>query len=163
MSTLWYDLSITILAEKPHQISSFQREALQLWLLRVQVRSLHHQRQWVVIPGDFESFKVCQNMICQFVCVRLAFSCKNLIDLRKHLDTHSSEPAYRCDFADCEYSTRSLYSIKNHYKRVHEVSQSENASYIHINILEANKKKTSICNYDVLSSFVLVLSYHRIK
>lgn len=83
-------------------------------------------------------------MICQFVCVRLAFSCKNLIDLRKHLDTHSSEPAYRCDFADCEYSTRSLYSIKNHYKRVHEVSQSENASYFHINILEANKKETSI-------------------
>lgn len=150
MSTLWYDLSITILSEKPHQISSFQWEAVQLWLLRVQVRSLHYQRQWVIIPGYFYSFKVChlrpvcQNMICQFVCVRLAFSCKNLIDLRKHLDTHSSEPAYRCDFADCDYSTRSLYSIKNHYKRVHEVSQSENASYIHIYILGANKKKTSI-------------------
>ncbi|KAI5089302.1 histone H4 transcription factor [Silurus meridionalis] len=48
------------------------------------------------------------------------FSCKNLIDLRKHLETHSSEPAYHCDFADCDYSTRSLHSIKNHYKRVHE-------------------------------------------
>lgn len=130
MSTLWYDLSITVLAEKPHQISSFQREALQLWLLRVQVRSLHCQ--WVVTPGlDISDLLVCHlrpvclNMIWQLVCVCLVCSCKNLIDLRKHLDTHSSEPAYRCDFADCDYSTRSLYSIKNHYKRVHEVSQSE--------------------------------------
>lgn len=63
-------------------------------------------------------------MICQFVCVHVVLSCKNLIDLRKHLDTHSSEPAYRCDFTDCDYSTRSLYSIKNHYKRVHEVRHS---------------------------------------
>lgn len=55
-----------------------------------------------------------------YSCDYCEYSCKNLIDLRKHLDTHSSEPAYRCDFADCEYSTRSLYSIKNHYKRVHE-------------------------------------------
>uniref|UniRef100_A0A673JBG7 Histone H4 transcription factor n=1 Tax=Sinocyclocheilus rhinocerous TaxID=307959 RepID=A0A673JBG7_9TELE len=56
-----------------------------------------------------------------YSCDYCEYSCKNLIDLRKHLDTHSSEPAYRCDFADCDYSTRSLYSIKNHYKRVHEV------------------------------------------
>uniref|UniRef100_A0A673FSN1 Histone H4 transcription factor-like n=1 Tax=Sinocyclocheilus rhinocerous TaxID=307959 RepID=A0A673FSN1_9TELE len=51
-----------------------------------------------------------------YSCDYCEYSCKNLIDLRKHLDTHSSEPAYRCDFADCDYSTRSLYSIKNHYK-----------------------------------------------
>ncbi|KTG36981.1 hypothetical protein cypCar_00018214 [Cyprinus carpio] len=56
-----------------------------------------------------------------YSCDYCEYSCKNLIDLRKHLDTHSSEPAYRCDFADFDYSTRSLYSIKNHYKRVHEV------------------------------------------
>ncbi|XP_042611897.1 histone H4 transcription factor-like [Cyprinus carpio] len=55
-----------------------------------------------------------------YSCDYCEYSCKNLIDLRKHLDTHSSEPAYRCDFADFDYSTRSLYSIKNHYKRVHE-------------------------------------------
>lgn len=65
-----------------------------------------------------------------FVCVHVVFSCKNLIDLRKHLDTHSSEPAYRCDFTDCDYSTRSLYSIKNHYKRIHEVSHLESNSNI---------------------------------
>ncbi|XP_018610651.2 histone H4 transcription factor [Scleropages formosus] len=53
-------------------------------------------------------------------CEYCEYSCKNLIDLRKHLDTHSSEPAYRCDFSDCDYSTRSLHSIKSHYKKVHE-------------------------------------------
>lgn len=65
-----------------------------------------------------------------FVLYVCSFSCKNLIDLRKHLETHSSEPAYHCDFVDCDYSTRSLHSIKNHYKRVHEVSQSDNYSSI---------------------------------
>ncbi|KAK3509504.1 hypothetical protein QTP70_035158 [Hemibagrus guttatus] len=55
-----------------------------------------------------------------YSCDYCEYSCKNLIDLRKHLETHSSEPAYHCDFTDCDYSTRSLHSIKNHYKRVHE-------------------------------------------
>lgn len=48
-------------------------------------------------------------------------SCKNLIDLRKHLDTHSTVPAYSCEFTDCGFTARSLYSIKSHYKKVHEV------------------------------------------
>ncbi|MBN3309516.1 HINFP factor, partial [Amia calva] len=55
-----------------------------------------------------------------YSCEYCEYSCKNLIDLRKHLDTHSSEPAYRCEFHDCGFSTRSLYSIKTHYKKVHE-------------------------------------------
>ncbi|XP_048840540.1 histone H4 transcription factor [Brienomyrus brachyistius] len=55
-----------------------------------------------------------------YSCEYCEYSCKNLIDLRKHLDTHSSEPAYHCDFADCNYATRSLHSIKSHYKKVHE-------------------------------------------
>ncbi|XP_036381694.1 histone H4 transcription factor isoform X3 [Megalops cyprinoides] len=55
-----------------------------------------------------------------YSCEYCEYSCKNLIDLRKHLDTHSSEPAYRCDVSDCDYSTRSLHSIKTHYKKVHE-------------------------------------------
>ncbi|XP_077161938.1 histone H4 transcription factor isoform X3 [Paroedura picta] len=46
--------------------------------------------------------------------------CKNLIDLRKHLDTHSKEPAYRCEFEACSFSARSLCSIKLHYRKVHE-------------------------------------------
>lgn len=49
------------------------------------------------------------------------FSCKNLIDLRKHLDTHSKEPAYRCEFEACSFTARSLCSIKLHYRKVHEV------------------------------------------
>ncbi|KAG9351457.1 hypothetical protein JZ751_022707 [Albula glossodonta] len=55
-----------------------------------------------------------------YSCEYCEYSCKNLIDLRKHLDTHSSEPAYRCDVSGCDYSTRSLHSIKTHYKRIHE-------------------------------------------
>ena len=55
------------------------------------------------------------------LCTVITSSCKNLIDLRKHFDTHSSEPAYHCDFEDCDYTTRSMQSIKSHYKRVHEV------------------------------------------
>lgn len=49
-------------------------------------------------------------------------SCKNLIDLRKHLHTHSEEPAFRCDFENCTFSARSLCSIKSHCRKVHEVS-----------------------------------------
>lgn len=52
-------------------------------------------------------------------------SCKNLIDLRKHLDTHSKEPAYRCEFEACSFSARSLCSIKLHYRKVHEVGRQQ--------------------------------------
>ncbi|XP_042333366.1 histone H4 transcription factor isoform X1 [Sceloporus undulatus] len=55
-----------------------------------------------------------------FKCNYCDHSCKNLIDLRKHLDTHSKEPAYRCEFEACDFSARSLCSIKLHYKKVHE-------------------------------------------
>ncbi|RXM94029.1 Histone H4 transcription factor [Acipenser ruthenus] len=53
-------------------------------------------------------------------CEYCEYSCKNLIDLRKHLDTHSTVPAYSCEFTDCGFTARSLYSIKSHYKKVHE-------------------------------------------
>lgn len=55
-----------------------------------------------------------------FKCDYCDYSCKNLIDLRKHIDTHSKEPAYRCDFANCSFSARSLCSVKSHYRKVHE-------------------------------------------
>ncbi|XP_006642316.1 histone H4 transcription factor isoform X2 [Lepisosteus oculatus] len=55
-----------------------------------------------------------------YSCEYCEYSCKNLIDLRRHLDTHSSDPAYRCEFLDCSFATRSLHSIKSHYRRVHE-------------------------------------------
>ncbi|XP_028930413.1 histone H4 transcription factor isoform X2 [Ornithorhynchus anatinus] len=55
-----------------------------------------------------------------FKCDYCDYSCKNLIDLRKHLDTHSKEPAYRCEFEGCDFSARSLCSIKSHHRKVHE-------------------------------------------
>ncbi|XP_069751098.1 histone H4 transcription factor isoform X2 [Narcine bancroftii] len=55
-----------------------------------------------------------------FRCEYCEYSCKNLVDLRKHLDTHSEDPTYRCEFAGCTFSARSQYSIKTHYRKVHE-------------------------------------------
>ncbi|GCC23153.1 histone H4 transcription factor isoform X1 [Chiloscyllium punctatum] len=55
-----------------------------------------------------------------FSCEYCEYSCKNLVDLRKHLDTHSEDPTYRCEFAGCTFTARSQYSIKSHYRRVHE-------------------------------------------
>ncbi|XP_029614439.1 histone H4 transcription factor-like isoform X3 [Salmo trutta] len=60
-----------------------------------------------------------------YSCEYCEYSCKNLIDLCKHLDTHSTEPAYRCGLTNCDYTTRSLHSIKNHYKKVHESTQGD--------------------------------------
>lgn len=47
--------------------------------------------------------------------------CKNLIDLRKHLDTHSSEPTFHCDITGCNFTSRALSTMKLHHKREHEV------------------------------------------
>ncbi|XP_007882632.1 histone H4 transcription factor [Callorhinchus milii] len=55
-----------------------------------------------------------------FRCEYCEYSCKNLVDLRKHLDTHSEEPTYRCEITGCTFSARSQYSIKSHYRKVHE-------------------------------------------
>lgn len=51
--------------------------------------------------------------------------CKNLIDLRKHLDTHSSEPAFHCDIPSCSFTSRALSTMKLHHKREHEVKEGE--------------------------------------
>lgn len=63
-----------------------------------------------------------------FVPLSFPFSCKNLIDLRKHLDTHSRDPAYRCEFEGCSFTARSLCSIKLHYRKVHEVGREQRGS-----------------------------------
>lgn len=55
-----------------------------------------------------------------FKCDSCNFSCKNLLDFWKHLDIHSKEPAYRYDFENCNFSARVLYSVKSHYRKVHE-------------------------------------------
>lgn len=53
---------------------------------------------------------------CQFC----EYSCKNVIDLRRHLDTHSEGPTYCCEFENCDFSARSIASIKLHHRKVHE-------------------------------------------
>lgn len=42
-------------------------------------------------------------------------------DLHKHLETHSSEPAYHCYIPGCSFTSRSLITMKFHQKKKHEV------------------------------------------
>ncbi|TMS14457.1 Histone H4 transcription factor [Larimichthys crocea] len=46
--------------------------------------------------------------------------CKNLVDLRKHLDTHSSEPAFHCNATGCSFTSRTLGTMRIHHRREHE-------------------------------------------
>lgn len=69
---------------------------------------------------------VCGLQLCP---LPLRSSCKNLIDLRKHLDTHSKEPAYHCEFETCSFSARSLCSIKLHHRKVHEVGRQQSLTF----------------------------------
>ncbi|XP_061753568.1 histone H4 transcription factor isoform X2 [Nerophis ophidion] len=55
-----------------------------------------------------------------YSCEYCEYSCKNLVDLRKHLDSHSSEPGYHCDVAGCDFTSRTLSTLKIHHKREHE-------------------------------------------
>ncbi|XP_048459291.1 histone H4 transcription factor-like [Rhincodon typus] len=45
---------------------------------------------------------------------------KNLYDLRKHIETHNDEPTYRCSSDGCNFSARSVQTLKQHYRRIHE-------------------------------------------
>ncbi|NP_001086079.1 histone H4 transcription factor L homeolog [Xenopus laevis] len=55
-----------------------------------------------------------------FKCQHCEYSCKNLVDLRRHQDTHSKMPAYCCDYEECTFTARSMSSIKAHHKKFHE-------------------------------------------
>ncbi|KAG8434575.1 hypothetical protein GDO86_012809 [Hymenochirus boettgeri] len=55
-----------------------------------------------------------------FKCQHCDYSCKNLVDLRRHQDTHSKIPAYCCEYEDCTFTARSLSSIKAHHRKFHE-------------------------------------------
>ncbi|XP_069470480.1 histone H4 transcription factor [Ambystoma mexicanum] len=55
-----------------------------------------------------------------FKCQYCEYSCKSLMDLRRHLDTHSKGPAYCCESENCDFSARSQASIKAHFRKVHE-------------------------------------------
>lgn len=60
-----------------------------------------------------------------FIFIFISPRCKNLIDLRKHLDTHSSEPAFHCDIPGCTFTSRALSTMKLHHKREHELKGEE--------------------------------------
>ena len=80
--------------------------------------------------GETPCARVCVHACCtvfSIVPLSFPFSCKNLIDLRKHLDTHSKEPTYHCEFEACSFAARSLCSIKLHYRKVHEVGREQSA------------------------------------
>ncbi|XP_007904889.1 histone H4 transcription factor [Callorhinchus milii] len=47
-------------------------------------------------------------------------SFKNLYDLRKHIETHSDEPTYHCSSEGCEFTARTVQTLKQHYRKVHE-------------------------------------------
>lgn len=49
------------------------------------------------------------------------FRCKSESDLRKHLETHSAVPSYKCPVEGCSYTTRSKTCYSTHYRRNHEV------------------------------------------
>lgn len=55
-----------------------------------------------------------------YSCDYCEYRCKRLADLHKHLETHSSEPAYRCYIPDCSFTSRSLITMKLHQKKKHE-------------------------------------------
>ncbi|XP_072369281.1 histone H4 transcription factor-like isoform X1 [Scyliorhinus torazame] len=47
-------------------------------------------------------------------------SFKNLYDLRKHIETHNDEPTCRCSSDGCNFSARSVQTLKQHHRRIHE-------------------------------------------
>lgn len=61
-----------------------------------------------------------------------------MADLHKHLETHSSEPAYRCYIPDCSFTSRSLITMKLHQKKKHEVSRQEHLLQTTVTVVPAN-------------------------
>ncbi|KAM9333057.1 histone H4 transcription factor-like [Pholidichthys leucotaenia] len=46
--------------------------------------------------------------------------CKNLADLHKHLDSHSSESAFHCEVPGCGFTVPTACTMKFHHKKEHE-------------------------------------------
>ncbi|NXO54728.1 HINFP factor, partial [Aramus guarauna] len=43
---------------------------------------------------------------------------KNTYDLHKHVETHNDSDAYSCDVEGCGFTSRTLRTLRQHYKRV---------------------------------------------
>lgn len=52
----------------------------------------------------------------------LVFSFKNTYDLHKHVETHNDSDAYSCDVEGCGFTSWTLRTLRQHYKRAHVVS-----------------------------------------
>ncbi|XP_032867308.2 histone H4 transcription factor-like [Tyto alba] len=44
---------------------------------------------------------------------------KNAYDLHKHVETHNDSDAYSCDAEGCGFTSRTLQTLRQHYKRAH--------------------------------------------
>ncbi|KAL2078868.1 hypothetical protein ACEWY4_024612 [Coilia grayii] len=54
-----------------------------------------------------------------YSCDMCQYSCKNKIDLQKHVDTHNQEPVYECDYEDCNFAARVMESLQGHIRKAH--------------------------------------------
>ncbi|XP_074428660.1 histone H4 transcription factor-like [Larus michahellis] len=54
-----------------------------------------------------------------FHCHLCDGSFKNTYDLHKHVETHNDSDAYSCDVEGCGFTSRTLQTLRQHYKRVH--------------------------------------------
>ncbi|KAI6080000.1 Histone H4 transcription factor-like isoform X2 [Aix galericulata] len=54
-----------------------------------------------------------------FRCHLCDSSFKNAYDLHKHVETHNDSDAYSCDVEGCGFTSRTLQTLKQHYKRAH--------------------------------------------
>ncbi|XP_074940234.1 histone H4 transcription factor-like [Phalacrocorax aristotelis] len=54
-----------------------------------------------------------------FHCHLCDSSFKNAYDLHKHVETHNDSDAYSCDVEGCGFTSRTLQTLRQHYKRVH--------------------------------------------
>ncbi|NXL50353.1 HINFP factor, partial [Podilymbus podiceps] len=52
-----------------------------------------------------------------FPCHLCDNSFKNAYDLHKHVETHNDSDAYSCDVAGCGFTSRTLRTLRQHYKR----------------------------------------------
>ena len=41
------------------------------------------------------------------------------------METHNEGAAYQCTVEGCDYSSRMAHTMRQHYRRMHEVSQSQ--------------------------------------
>ncbi|NXX13069.1 HINFP factor, partial [Podargus strigoides] len=55
---------------------------------------------------------------CPFSCHLCERSFKNANDLHKHVKTHNDSDAYSCDVEGCGFTSRTLQTLRQHYKRV---------------------------------------------